>query len=113
MIQTIKTRDLKVGMYIILPASWLKHPFLRSRFVIDSREQINKILESGFEEVSIDTVKGSPATDNESMSHGDRDMKPPRQWEPEKLVSEALREAVRDKTLTPEKKALAVYHMPP
>lgn len=110
MIQTIKTRDLKVGMHIILPASWLNHPFLRSRFVINSREQIKNILASGFEEVSIDTDKGAPATDNESMTHGDRDLKPPQKWEPEKLVSDALREAVRDQTLAPEKKALAVYH---
>ena len=110
MLKTIKTRDLKVGMYVILPASWLNHPFFKGQFAINTRGQIKEILDSGFDEVSIDTDKGAPVTDNESMTHGDKDLKPPQKWEPEKLMSDALREAVRDKTLSHEKKALAVYN---
>lgn len=110
MIQSIKTDDLKVGMYVILPASWLNHPFLKGQFAINSRGQIKEILDCGFAEVAIDTDKGAPVTDNESMTHGDRDLKPPQKWEPEQLMSDALREAVRDQTLSHEKKALAVYN---
>ena len=40
-------------------APWWQHPFWRSNFLITSTTQINKILNSGVEQVVIDTHKGA------------------------------------------------------
>ncbi len=134
--------NLKLGMYVILPGSWLEHPFLKGQFLLTSQEQIEKIVESGITEVAIDTAKGKDdvepvdaggkdATDvplrrkyekppkpsqekNEgvsvdAVSHGDLGLPPPGKWEPERCVSDELRNAIHDKTLPPQKKSEAVY----
>ena len=110
MIKTVKTRDLKVGMYVILPVSWLKHPFLKNQFVVKSRDDISKISDSGFDEVDIDTSKGLPVAEVETISHGDVEMAPPQKWEPNKLVPDEMREAIQNKLLPSEKKARIVYN---
>lgn len=134
--------NLKLGMYVILPGSWLDHPFFKSQFLLTSQEQIGKIVGSGLAEVAIDTVKGkdnvepvdagskdavdvpprrkyakAPKPSQEkktdasvdTMSHGDPGLPPPEKWNPEKLVSDELRNAIHDKTLSPQKKSEAVY----
>jgi HD-GYP domain-containing protein (c-di-GMP phosphodiesterase class II) len=108
---TINATDLKIGMYIIIPRSWFNHPFLKNNFIIESREQINKIIESGIKEVHFDPAKGLPVHDLDSMSHGEKLMPvaPPEKWEPEKLVPDELREAIYDKSLTPSSRATTVY----
>jgi HD-GYP domain-containing protein (c-di-GMP phosphodiesterase class II) len=105
----IKAKDLKIGMYAELPVSWLNHPFLKNRFTIESREQINKIIGSGFDEIFIDTSKGLPVTETESISHGDEVRGPPQQWDPEELVPADLKEAIHSKTLSSEEKSKIVY----
>jgi HD-GYP domain-containing protein (c-di-GMP phosphodiesterase class II) len=57
MVKKVKIDDLKVGMYIILPTSWLNHPFAKNEFSIKDQEQIRKIRDCGFKEVIIDTSK--------------------------------------------------------
>jgi len=104
----IKVQDLKIGMRVNLPAAWLNHPFLKNRFTISSRDQIQKIIESGFKEVIIDaaaahTVHREPAKDENV------EFKLPKKWEPEQLIPPELKEAIRDKSLPPEKKAEIVY----
>lgn len=54
----IRPEHLRPGMFVVLPAKWFEHPFLKSSFLIKSREQVEKIRKSGFEEVMIDTEKG-------------------------------------------------------
>ena len=109
MIRKIKTKDLRVGMHVIIPASWINHPFAKNQFNIKSGDQIRKIMDRGFDEVGIDTSKGMPVTDFEKISHGDERMNPPMVWEPEKLVPPELRDAIHDRNLSPEKKAQVVY----
>lgn len=109
MIKTLKIGSLKIGMHVVLPVSWFKHPFLRNEFTITSQEQIQKIIDHGFSEINIDTSKGVPVTETESISHREALYTPPRTWEPEKLVPVELKEAILDKTLTPEKKSKVVY----
>ncbi|MGH1461195.1 MAG: HD-GYP domain-containing protein [Neptuniibacter sp.] len=41
----IYTSELQEGMYVDLGKGWLKHPFLKRRFYIKNRKQINKIKE--------------------------------------------------------------------
>ncbi|MBI4632772.1 MAG: HD-GYP domain-containing protein [Deltaproteobacteria bacterium] len=50
----IKARDLKVGMYVILPTSWFRHPFLKNKFNITSEDEIRTIIKWGLKEVLID-----------------------------------------------------------
>ncbi len=45
--RSIKTLDLKVGMFIHIPLPWYRHPFLKSSFRISSDRQIKKIAANG------------------------------------------------------------------
>lgn len=99
--KTIKAQDLNIGMHVILPAAWFKHPFSTSAFTIETQEQIEKIIDVGFKEIIIDTSKGLSATEGTAL--------PAKEWKPEELIPSELREALHDKTLSPEKKAKAIY----
>lgn len=64
MIKKIALSLLKPGMFIHdLDCGWLDHPFLRSRFRIDSEDQIGKIAANGIRELYIDTVQGLDVAD--------------------------------------------------
>jgi HD-GYP domain-containing protein (c-di-GMP phosphodiesterase class II) len=108
-IKTIRTKDLKLGMYVIIPSSWFTHPFLTNSFNITSASQVREIIESGFYEVKIDTAKGMPVKDFERVSHGGG-VAPLKNWEPENLIPSELKEAIKDRRLTPDKRASVVYH---
>ena len=114
----IEVEQLQIGMYVVLPAPWLKHPFLKNEFVINSTDQIEKIIDAGFDEVVIDTARGMPVANDsprcaepEEEREEDKNIQfvPPRVWEPEKLVPPLLKEAIRDRALSPEKKSKIVY----
>jgi len=106
MIKTIKVQDLAVGMYIMLPISWFKHPFLKNEFTIKSQDQIDKIIDYGITEIVIDTEKGDRS---DAHPTGSPARVPPKTWSPEKLVPPELREAIHDQSLPPEKKSRLVY----
>ena len=110
MIEKIKTKDLKVGMHVIIPAAWLNHPFAKGSFDIKSKEQIQKIVESGFVEVKIDTSKEVPVAETNQEANDNRVIVTQQEWEPGKLVPPALLEAIHDKKLLPEKRATVVYN---
>jgi len=57
MIKKVKTEDLKVGMYVMLGQSWLRHSFLKPNFKITSEKQIEKIISDGIREIQVDTSK--------------------------------------------------------
>ncbi len=106
--KSINVEDLKIGMHIVLPASWFSHPFLKNRFTISSDEEIQKIVSSGFTEVEVEVA---PSGEENGLSESDEllHLSPPQMWEPGKLVPAALRAAIDDKTLPPEEKATIVY----
>lgn len=55
----ISSSELRVGMYMHkLGGSWLKHPFLRSSFLLEEQNDIKKIIQAGIKEVWIDEEKG-------------------------------------------------------
>jgi HD-GYP domain-containing protein (c-di-GMP phosphodiesterase class II) len=109
MIKKIKTKDLRVGMHVIIPASWLNHPFAKGQFDIKSEDQIKNIIDSGFDEVRIDTSKTVAVVQTEKEDHGDKDMIPPQNWESGKLVPPELLAAIHDRNMLPGKKADVVY----
>jgi response regulator RpfG family c-di-GMP phosphodiesterase len=112
--KTVKTEDLEVGMYVVLPLSWLKHSFLKSQFIIGSRADIQRIAENGIEEVTVDTARGISFPNVETISHapdGSRHtgIQPPVTWEPDKIIPDELKRAVRDKGMPSKKRAKIVY----
>jgi len=55
----ILSSELRVGMYLTkLGGSWLKHPFLRNRFLLEDQNDIKRILQAGIKEAWIDESKG-------------------------------------------------------
>jgi len=106
---TIKTQDLKLGMYVMLPVSWFKHPFLKNEFIIRSQDQIDRIIDHGIIEIVIDTDKGEQKITSQTASTVNLGITPPKTWAPDKLIPPQLIEAVHDKTLAPEKKSKIVY----
>lgn len=95
----IKVQDLTVGMYVILPVSWFKHPFLTNEFTIESKAQIDTIIDNGITEIMVD-----PGRERKEAPRPDPASTPPKTWTPEKLVPPELRDAILDKSLSPDKK---------
>ncbi|MDR3379336.1 HD-GYP domain-containing protein [Cupriavidus basilensis] len=59
MLKRIKTQQLQVGMFVArVGGAWLEHPFWRSRFLVNSQEQIDQMIASKVEEVWIDLLRG-------------------------------------------------------
>lgn len=58
-LKKIKSSELVAGMFLQeLCGSWMNHPFWRSKFVIKDQNDIRLIIDSGIEEVWIDSGKG-------------------------------------------------------
>lgn len=59
MLKRIQSSQIVTGMYIQeLCGAWTEHPFWTSRFLVKSDKDIQRIIDSGIEEVVIDTDKG-------------------------------------------------------
>ncbi len=93
-------------MYVILPLSWMSHSFIKNKFLITSRSQIEKIIKSDLKEVNIDTSLGKDLADKIVPD----EISPLVSNAVQKVVPEVLREMIRDPNLAPEKKAHAVQH---
>lgn len=67
MLRRIKTEQLQVGMFVArLGGPWINHPFWRSRFLVNSEDQIRQLRNARVQEVWIDILKGRnlpPAAD--------------------------------------------------
>lgn len=59
MLKTIKTEQVKSGMYIQeLKSDWFSNPFWKSSFLLDDQADLVKLQKSGIQFVVIDTKKG-------------------------------------------------------
>jgi putative nucleotidyltransferase with HDIG domain len=59
MIKKIAIHQLEVGMYVHdFNCSWVDHPFLRNRLLVDSEAALKKIRAAGITELHIDTALG-------------------------------------------------------
>lgn len=64
--KTVAVSQLTTGMYIHdLKCSWLNHPFARKRFLIEGRDTIKKIRQTGVSKVIIDTKLGGDIPSDE------------------------------------------------
>jgi putative nucleotidyltransferase with HDIG domain len=69
---TMNPSDLKVGMYVVLDVSWLRHPFSFNSFVITTDEEIRAIQALGLRSVKVDWSRSRvalPAARGISESH--------------------------------------------
>jgi HD-GYP domain-containing protein (c-di-GMP phosphodiesterase class II) len=114
-LKKIDAGDLQVGMYVIMPTSWDEHPFLKNKFQLTSRAQIDKMIHFGLTQVLIDTDQSLPAALSsiermkkyETPQPAESANKPEAPSKEEKnltMASDKLREAIRDRSLpAPEK----------
>ena len=59
MLKKIDSDQLRVGMAIHdLDCGWMEHPFVRTRFVLASEDEIRKIVQAGIRSVVIDCARG-------------------------------------------------------
>ena len=106
--RTINTGDLKLGMYVILTVPWYQHPFVKNEFLIRTKDQIQKIHESGIAEVILDTKRSSFNGDHEKPPALTEESSPTKPPMSRTVVPDGLREAIRDVKLPPAEKAKAV-----
>jgi len=109
MLTKIKSRELKVGMYVVLEQGWLKHPFLKNSFLIHSEKQLRKFIEYGIDEVEIDPSRSQASMDVQTITHPGAAAGPTEPWDTNRGITNALKDAIEDKTMPPEKKAVTVY----
>ncbi len=127
MIKNVRVADLQVGMYVIIPGTWMNHPFSRSQFQIRTLRQIQEMKNCGFYELKVDFDKSNLTADSPPHNlppqerpdigrEGERDedsgnvvVEPPAKWTPETLVPIELQQAIEDQTLNPAARATAVY----
>jgi HD-GYP domain-containing protein (c-di-GMP phosphodiesterase class II) len=100
-------QDLRLGMHIILPWSWLKHPFLKNKFVLSSKKEIEKLKDFGISQVLVDLSKSSVVENRIALPEQDK-IKPPQKWQPEDIVPKQLIEAVRNKDMPSASKAAVI-----
>ena len=121
MIKTVPTKDLKVGMFVILKESWIQHSFLKPKFKITSRKQIEKIIADGIGKVQVDTLKSEVVEDRdilqdlalaprlEDSTHARTVIPVPEKFVPMDVIGDELRAAIEDTRIPPQTKAKAVY----
>jgi HD-GYP domain-containing protein (c-di-GMP phosphodiesterase class II) len=105
MLKEIKAADLKIGMHVILPLAWHKHPFLKNHFLISSRKEIDQIRQLGVKSLKIDLSKSRVLADPPVPE----EPKPEKTQETHQLiVPDELRAAIHNKNIPPAEKARLV-----
>jgi HD-GYP domain-containing protein (c-di-GMP phosphodiesterase class II) len=105
MINTLKTQDIKVGMYVLLPKKWFAHPFLKNEFLIDSPGQIAKMIEFGISEVSIDPARSKLPKEKSSAK-----ITPEAEKTPEPIIPPDLQDAIYNKNMPAANRAKAIHY---
>lgn len=107
-LKCVTSDELETGMYVILPLAWHEHPFIKSQFLIESEQEIQKIRELGIKGIRIDPARGRlvqtpPAGGPPTSSESEQRM-PER-----KVVTEDLISTIHNGSLPPEKKSRLVH----
>lgn len=73
MLKRIAVTDLCQGMFIHeFCGSWMEHPFWKTKFLLSTAKDLQRILDSGIEEVWIDAAKGLDVPDGSSALSPDQ-----------------------------------------
>jgi HD-GYP domain-containing protein (c-di-GMP phosphodiesterase class II) len=105
-LETIRTKDVKKGMYVILPLSWHQHPFVKNQFYVRSDADIEKIRALKVLEIKVDparheNIERETPQDAARQNRGKSEA-------PQKVVPDALGTAIRDTKASPEQKAVMI-----
>jgi HD-GYP domain-containing protein (c-di-GMP phosphodiesterase class II) len=105
-LETIRTKDVKKGMYVILPLSWHQHPFVKNQFYVRSDADIEKIRALKVLEIKVDparheNIERETPRDAARQNRGKSEA-------PQKVVPDALGTAIRDTKASPEQKAVMI-----
>ncbi len=106
-ISDVAVNDLRIGMHIVLPTSWFKHPFLKNQFRLSSEKEIEKLSKCGVTSVQVDFSKShfqSPDRKTDEINES----RPPKKWKPQDIVPHELIQVMTSKSIAPEKKAAVV-----
>lgn len=99
--QSLPVSELRVGMQVTIPGSWFRHPFIRSRFTLNSPRDIEKIRHWGVEMVSVDSPRnGIPQAVIEEAV--------PSAPMAEEAIPPELMETLHDRDVAPDCRAAAV-----
>jgi len=72
MLKKVDASQLKIGMFIHdLDCGWMEHPFVRSRFLLSTDEEIGKIRNAKIRGVVIDASKGLDVDDAPTLAQAD------------------------------------------
>ena len=107
-ILNINISDLKVGMHVILPTNWFRHPFLKNQFKLTSQKEIEKLEQCGFHAVQVNLTKSLYQKEDYNDPSGDLKILPPKKWKPDEIVPRELVQIINNKSLPPENKAMVV-----
>ena len=100
----VPDNELKIGMYVILPLAWHRHPFLRNHFFIESDAEIKKIRELKIKGIPIDPTRNRivepPSPEQPYLPKHVAKRKPTA-----RVVADDLIATIHDKSLPLEKKS--------
>ena len=101
--QSVSVSELKVGMQVTIPGSWFRHPFIRSRFTLNSPRDIEKMKHWGVRTVSVDAPRasGEPILDEDLPEF-------PAPAAPQETIPPLLKETMHDRGVAPDCRAAAV-----
>ena len=69
MLKRVDIEHLRVGMFVHgFCGSWMEHPFLRARFLLDQPHDLERLLATTVRQVWIDTSKGADIADHISAA---------------------------------------------
>jgi HD-GYP domain-containing protein (c-di-GMP phosphodiesterase class II) len=95
--------ELRIGMYVILPLAWHRHPFLRNHFLIESDTDIKNIRQFGFKGIQVDPTK-TQIGETRAAEQPHLPTKPGKEPAP-KVVTHDLFATIQDKSLSRENKS--------
>lgn len=103
----ISISEVKLGMYIRLPLNWLKHPFMRNSFSLNSYTDLKLLQELGISAVEYDPERSAPEDGGRAIS-SQASSPPGKEGEQQDLGHEAIiaRKKMRDQFLKQRRKKI-------
>lgn len=102
-IERFKIQDLKIGMYVILPLSWHRHPFLKNEFLVESVAELEKIKALDLTDIVVDRARSRPIRSDRGPN--DSDAGGAEHPAALNIARDALLSAIGDTRTPPERKA--------
>ncbi|MFW6303561.1 MAG: HD-GYP domain-containing protein [Candidatus Sumerlaeota bacterium] len=99
---------LRPGMFVMLPVSWMDHPFLKNQFLLKSQDEIRRIAKAGIQSVLVDPERSRVALEEKHEASKEK-ADVPENWNPLKGISAEMQAAIGDPNLEPKKRARTVY----